>query len=91
MKVVIIGAGSGFGSRISIDVLSRAPLKDSTIALCDINEERLETVRKFVESAIEHHTLPAKVVAGTDRRKLLPGADFVNTGLPGTLLPPFPH
>lgn len=74
---MIIGAGSAFGSRISIDVLSRAPLNDSTIALCDINEERLATVRKFVESAIEHHKLPAKVVAGKDRRKLLPGADFV--------------
>ena len=29
-KIVIIGAGSGFGSRLSIDILARASLADST-------------------------------------------------------------
>jgi alpha-galactosidase/6-phospho-beta-glucosidase family protein len=29
-KIVIIGAGSGFGSRLSIDILSQETLKDST-------------------------------------------------------------
>ena len=77
MKVVIIGAGSAFGSRLSIDILSREPIHDATIALCDINAEKLETVCKFVQSAIDHHKLPAKVVASTDRRALLPGADYV--------------
>jgi len=77
VKAVIIGAGSAFGSRLSIDILSRKPLEDSTITLCDINEEKLETVSAFVQAAIDHHKLPAKVEAGTDRRKLLPGADFV--------------
>ncbi|OPZ22927.1 MAG: Alpha-galactosidase [candidate division BRC1 bacterium ADurb.BinA364] len=77
MKALIIGAGSAFGSRLSIDILSREPLKDSTIALCDISEERLERVSSFVRSAIEHHKLPARVAAGTDRRALLPDCDFV--------------
>ncbi len=77
MKMVIVGAGSAFGSRISVDILSREPLKDATIALCDINEERLETVYKYVDKVIKSNDLPAKVVAGTDREKLLPGADFV--------------
>lgn len=77
MKVAIIGAGSAFGSRISIDILSREPLQDTTIALIDINEERLETVRAFVQRAIDHHKLPAKVIAGTDRKELLGDSDFV--------------
>jgi len=77
MKVVIIGAGSGFGSRLSIDILSREPIRHATIGLCDINEQKLETVRAFVQSAIDHHKLPAKVVASTERRELLADADFV--------------
>jgi len=36
-KIVIIGAGSGFGSRLSIDILAREALQDATIALCDTN------------------------------------------------------
>ena len=77
MKVVIIGAGSAFGSRLSIDILSREPLNHATIGLCDINTDRLETVRAYVQAAISHHNLPAKVVASADRRQVLPGADFV--------------
>jgi len=81
IKVVIIGAGSGFGSRLSIDILSRTPLQDSTIALCDINEERLEGVRRYVQRAIAAHGLPAKCISSTDRRELLPGAHCVVTAV----------
>lgn len=77
MKVVFIGAGSAFGSRVSVDILSREPLQDSTIALCDIDAEKLGTVKKYVERVIEGNNLPARVIAGTDRRKLLKDADFV--------------
>lgn len=76
-KIVIIGAGSKFGSRISIDILACEALRDSEICLCDIHEGRLEHVRKFVQAAIDHHELPARVVASTDRREVLPDADFV--------------
>ncbi len=81
MKVVIIGAGSKFGSRLSIDILSREPIKDAEICLCDIAPDRLELVHTFVRKAIEHHKLPATVVAGTDRRKLLADADVVVTSI----------
>jgi alpha-galactosidase len=80
-KIVIIGAGSGFGSRLSIDILSRDYLKGSTIALCDINEERLMQVHDYVNRAIEGHNLPGKCIASTDRHELLPGADFVVTAV----------
>ncbi|MBN60398.1 MAG: alpha-glucosidase/alpha-galactosidase [Gemmatimonadetes bacterium] len=80
-KIVIIGAGSGFGSRLSIDILARAALADSTIALCDIHAERLEQVRDYVQRAIDGHGLPGKVIASTDRAELLPGADCVVTAV----------
>ena len=80
-KVVIIGAGSGFGGRLSIDILSREALQDSTIGLCDIHAGRLRQVAGYVERTIEKHNLPAKVVASPDRKELLPGADFVVTSV----------
>ncbi len=52
-KIVIIGAGSGFGSRLSIDILSRETMRGATIALCDINEERLGQVHAYVSRAIK--------------------------------------
>lgn len=76
-KIVIIGAGSGFGSRLSIDILSREALRDSTLALCDVHEGRLDAVTRHIRGVIEAHRLPVKVVASTDRADLLPGADFV--------------
>lgn len=80
-KIVIIGAGSGFGSRLSIDILSRELLKGSTIALCDINEERLSQVHDYVNRAIKGNDLPGECIASMDREELLPGADFVVTAV----------
>ena len=80
-KIVIIGAGSGFGGRLSIDILSREALQDSTIALCDIDEKRLADVSDYVRRAIEGHGLPARCIHSADRRELLPGADVVVTAV----------
>ena len=80
-KIVIIGAGSGFGSRLSIDILSRGPLQDATIGLCDVDAGRLQQVSRYVQSAIDGHGLPASCVSSTDREELLPGADFVVTAV----------
>ena len=80
-KIVIIGAGSGFGSRLSLDVLSREPLADSTIALCDIDPGRLEDVARYVQRVMDAHNLPAKLVASTDRAEMLVDADFVVTSV----------
>jgi alpha-galactosidase len=81
MKIAIIGAGSGFGSRLAIDMLSRPNLQDVTIALCDINATRVEQVRAYVQRAIDGHNLPAKCTATTDRAEVLPGADCVITSI----------
>lgn len=77
MKIVFIGAGSMFGSRVSVDILSRETLADSTIALCDINAEKLKTVHKYVQRVADSNNLPAKITSSTDRTELLKDADFV--------------
>jgi alpha-galactosidase len=80
-KIVIIGAGSGFGSRLSVDIMSREPLQDATIALCDIHPGRLAQVTGYVQRTAEKYNLPTRVVASVDRRELLPDADFVITSV----------
>jgi len=80
-KIVIIGAGSGFGGKLSIDIMSRECLRDSTICLCDIHPGRLEKVAAYVQRTVDAHGLPTKVVASTDRRDVLPDADFVVTSI----------
>jgi alpha-galactosidase len=80
-KIVIIGAGSAFGGKLSADILSQPELRDGTIALCDIDAGRLAAATRYVARVIEHHGLPTRLVSSTDRRELLDGADFVVTSI----------
>ncbi|MBA3845646.1 MAG: alpha-galactosidase [Planctomycetes bacterium] len=80
-KIVIIGAGSQFGSRLSLDILAREELRGTDIALVDINAKRLAQVSDFVQQAIDNHQLPSKVVATTDRTEVMRGADVVITSI----------
>jgi alpha-galactosidase len=77
MKAVIIGAGSAFGGRLSIDILSRAPLRDSTIALCDTDPVKLEATAAYVRAVIAAHDLPATLQTSTERSEVLQDADVV--------------
>lgn len=77
MKMAMIGAGSGFGSTLSVDVLSRPELAGCTIALCDTDDHKLGVVQKYLEKVIESNDLTANVIANTDRRKVLKDADAV--------------
>lgn len=81
VKIVLIGAGSHFGIRLSLDVLASDAFDGVHIALCDINEQRLDKVHGAVKRAIEGHGLNAQVSASTDRHELLPGADVVVTSV----------
>ena len=80
-KIVLIGAGSGFGARFGTDIMANETLRDSTIALCDIHEGRLEAVREYLQAMADKHHLPTKIIAGRDRASLLDGADFVLTSI----------
>ena len=80
-KVVIIGAGSQFGGKLSRDILAVPALQDAVIALCDLNPDKLASVEAYVQRLIDGHGLPARVEASTDRGALLDGADFVVTSI----------
>jgi alpha-galactosidase len=78
-KIAFIGAGSTVFTRNLVgDVLSLPELADdTTIALMDIDAERLETSQIVVRRLIEAHGAAARVEATLDRRAALGGADYV--------------
>ena len=77
-KIVFIGAGSlGFTRGLVRDVLTFPSMRDATIALVDIDRERLDFARQMVQKIVDMGKYPAKVVATTDRREVLKGADAV--------------
>jgi alpha-galactosidase len=77
-KIAFIGAGSlGFTRGLVRDVLTFPLLKDATLALMDIDTERLDFVTKAVKRIVELGNYPAKVEATTSREEALRGADVV--------------
>ncbi len=80
-KTVIIGAGSGFGARLSVDILAYPALREGTIALVDINPDQLAPVTAYVKKVVEAHDAPVRVESSLDRREVMEGADFVITAI----------
>lgn len=77
-KIAFIGAGSfGFTRKLVKDILSFPAFQDSTIALMDIDEERLGYIKKAVDKIVAAGKYPAKVTATTDRVEALKDADGV--------------
>jgi alpha-galactosidase len=76
-KVTFIGAGSTvFARNLLGDILSHEELAGSEIALFDIDAERLATSELVAHRVVEALDSPAKIVATTDRRTALDGADY---------------
>ncbi len=77
-KIVFVGAGSlGFTRGLVRDILTFPLLRNSEIALVDINKERLNFARRACEKIVALGNYPARVTAATNRRKVLKGADAV--------------
>ncbi|MCE5322951.1 alpha-galactosidase [bacterium] len=77
-KIAFIGAGSFVFTRGLVrDILTFPALADSTIALMDIDKERLSFIKSAVDNIIKAGDYPAKVVTTTDRAEALKGADGV--------------
>ena len=77
-KIAFIGAGSfEFTRRLVRDILTFPALEGSTVALMDINEERLFFAKKAIEKIIAAGDYPAKIVATTDRKEALEDTDGV--------------
>jgi alpha-galactosidase len=83
-KIVFIGAGSGFGATLFVDIMSYEDLRESEVVLVDVNPKHLGPVeaycRKVVEHYREHGGASTKVTAAPDwRGGVLDGADYVIT------------
>jgi len=79
-KIVIIGAGSrNFAKNIITDVILYPELRDSTIALVDIDQARLDLTADFAKAIVKQHGFNTKVESTMNRREALKGADYVIT------------
>jgi len=77
-KVVVIGAGSLFFGRQAIWQMVTSPyLNQGTLALVDIDEEKLEKMVKLAKMAAEYVNVKLKIEGSTKRKDVLEGADFV--------------
>ncbi len=79
-NIAFIGAGSlGFTAGLVRDILTFPLLEDATIALMDIDPERLDFARQTTRKLIAAGNRPAKVIATLDRQEALQDADVVLT------------
>ncbi|SEQ94311.1 alpha-galactosidase [Faunimonas pinastri] len=77
-KIAMIGAGSTvFMKNLLGDILQEPLLAQSTIALMDIDEHRLETSRLVASKVAEAVGASPTIEAYSDRRRALEGADYV--------------
>jgi alpha-galactosidase len=77
-KIVFIGAGSVvFASRLLTDIVYHPELRDSTIALMDIDAERLDLISKFAQVLASKYAPNMKIESTLNRREALDGADYV--------------
>ncbi|MBD2846482.1 glycoside hydrolase family 4 [Paenibacillus sp. IB182496] len=77
-KVVVLGAGSLFFGRQSIwQMVHSAHLNTGTLALVDTDENKLAKLVKMARMVASHAGVALKIEGSTDRRDVLPGADFV--------------
>ncbi len=76
-KITLIGAGSTvFAKNLLGDILSFPELAESTIALHDIDAERLATTEAVAHRTAELLDAHPTIEATTDRRAALEGADY---------------
>jgi alpha-galactosidase len=79
-KIAFIGAGSTeFATKLTADILSLPELADSTIALMDIDAERLAVSERAARRIADALGTRARVEATLDRRDAVTGADYVVT------------
>jgi alpha-galactosidase len=77
-KIAFIGAGSfGFTRKLVRDILTFPLLEDATLALMDIDADRLEFSRRAVQRIVDEGEYPATVEATMDRAEALQDADAV--------------
>ena len=79
-KIALIGAGSVvFTRNLCNDILLTPALQDSTIALMDIDPQRLAQAHDLVKAIVDRRGVQARVEATSERRKAVQDADYVIT------------
>jgi len=76
-KIVIVGAGSHFTLGLLGDFFRVNNLWGSELVLMDIDDERLNVMKKIVESVIKKRGVDLRTIATTNLCEALEGADFV--------------
>ncbi len=80
MNITIIGAGSPYSPEIFKELHQRRDtLPVERITLCDINEERLAIMQRFLKRYCDKLGMKVQIDATPDRDTALVGADFVIT------------
>lgn len=77
-KITVIGAGSFFFGRPVVHKMATSPvMAGGTLALVDTREHVVKTMAQLARRMFKATGCGVKVEASTDRRKVLPGSDFV--------------
>ena len=77
-KIALIGAGSvAFARRLLGDLLCMDDVTPAHIALMDVDEDRLALVSKLAQRLISQQGVGTELLATTDPREALDGADYV--------------
>ncbi len=78
VKIAVIGAGSiGFTRGLMKDILSVPELQEAEFRFMDINSRNLDMITQLARRDIKANKIPAKLMATTERRKAIAGADYV--------------
>src|SRR5690348_15127040 len=78
VKVVLIGAGStSFSPSVLASMVQTPELAGATLALVDIDPDILNILASVAERVVKETGADLRIEATTDRREVLPGADFV--------------
>ena len=77
-KIVVIGAGSAiFGLGALSTIIQHPAMRGAVLALCDISAEGLAVIHQLAGIMNRAWDAEMTISASTERRDLLPGADFV--------------
>ncbi len=78
IKVTMMGAGSGFTPTLVGDILQIPGEAGGTIALVDIDAERLTTMRQLIQKQLgQLGKANWQVQASTDRTEVMAGSDYI--------------
>jgi len=81
-NIVFIGAGSmSFGTQMLKDLFTTPALAGATLSLVDIDTENLERIYGLARRMNEASGMDFRIQKSTERRELLPGADYVINSL----------